>query len=102
MPTNPVNAGIMLKQAKARVIHRTPFTTQLLHDTTEHIQTMTVGINDGGINVGVAAVSNCSSKICRAGKWDIHVGFFRYLKQLHGEKKLGSYLIMPVLKTGQS
>ncbi|MFK5953465.1 MAG: RRXRR domain-containing protein [Desulfobacterium sp.] len=48
----------MLKQAKARVIHRTPFTIQLLYDTTEHIQPVTVGIDDGGINIGIAAVSN--------------------------------------------
>jgi len=58
MPTNPANARIMLKQAKARVIHRTPFTIQLIYDTTEHIQPVTVGIDDGGINIGIAAVSN--------------------------------------------
>ena len=58
MPTNPANARIMLKQAKARVINRTPFTIQLLYDTTEHIQPVTVGIDDGGINIGIAAVSN--------------------------------------------
>jgi hypothetical protein len=58
MPTNPANARIMLKQGKARVIQRTPFTIQLLYDTTEHIQPVTVGIDDGGINIGIAAVSN--------------------------------------------
>ncbi len=58
MPTNPANARIMLKQGKARVIQRTPFTIQLLYETTEYIQPVTVGIDDGGINIGIAAVSN--------------------------------------------
>ena len=57
MPTNPANARRLLKQGKARVIQRTPFAIQLLYDTTEYIQPVTVGIDDGGIRVGIAAVS---------------------------------------------
>ncbi|WP_287126780.1 RRXRR domain-containing protein [Desulfobacter sp.] len=57
MPTNPANARILLKKGKARVIQRTPFVIQLLYETTEHVQTVTVGIDDGGIQVGIAAVS---------------------------------------------
>ena len=61
MPTNPANAGILLKQGKTKVIQRTPFTIQLLYETTEHIQPVTVGIDDGGIHVGIAAVSHGQS-----------------------------------------
>jgi len=61
MPTNPANARILLKQGKAKVIQRTPFTIQLLYETTEHIQPVTVGIDDGGIHVGIAAVSHGQS-----------------------------------------
>ena len=57
MPTNPANARRLLKQGKARVIQRTPFAIQLLYDTTEYVQPVTVGIDDGGIRVGIAAVS---------------------------------------------
>ena len=57
MPTNPANARIMLKQGKAKVIQRTQFAIQLLYETTEHVQPVTVGIDDGGIHVGIAAVS---------------------------------------------
>jgi len=57
MPTNPANTRILLKKGKARVIQRTPFVIQLLYETTEHVQTVTVGIDDGGIQVGIAAVS---------------------------------------------
>ncbi|WP_286818832.1 MULTISPECIES: RRXRR domain-containing protein [unclassified Desulfobacter] len=38
MPTNPTNARILLKQGKAKVIQRTPFTIQLLYETTEYVQ----------------------------------------------------------------
>lgn len=58
MPTTPANARIMLKEGNARVIRRTPFVIQLLYKTTEHVQPVTVGIDDGGVNIGIAAVSN--------------------------------------------
>ncbi|MBF0259120.1 MAG: HNH endonuclease [Desulfamplus sp.] len=58
MPTNPANARIMLKEGRAGVIKRTPFAIQLLYDTTEHVQPVTVGMDDGGINIGIAAVSD--------------------------------------------
>ena len=56
MPTNPANARRLLKQGKAKVIQRTPFAIQLLYETTEYTQPVTVGIDDGGIRVGIAAV----------------------------------------------
>ena len=58
MPTNPVKARILLKEKKAKVINRIPFSIQLLYDSTEYIQKTTIGIDDGGLNVGIAAVSN--------------------------------------------
>ena len=61
MPTNPANARVLLKQGKAKVIQRTPFAIQLLYETTEHIQPVIVGIDDGGIHVGIAAVSKGKS-----------------------------------------
>ena len=61
MPTNSANARILLKQGKARVIQRTPFAIQLLYETKEHVQSVTVGIDDGGIHVGIAAVSRGQS-----------------------------------------
>ena len=56
MPTNPANARVLLKQGKAKVLQRTPFAIQLLYETTEHVQPVTVGIDDGGIHVGIATV----------------------------------------------
>ncbi len=56
MPTNPANARRLLKQKRAKVLQRTPFAIQLLYETTEYVQPVTVGIDDGGIHVGIAAV----------------------------------------------
>lgn len=57
MPTNPANARILLKKGKAEVISRTPFAIRLLCETTEYTQPITVGIDDGGVKVGIAAIS---------------------------------------------
>ncbi len=43
------------------MLQRTPFAIQLLYETTEHVQPVTVGIDDGGIHVGIAAVSKGKS-----------------------------------------
>ena len=58
MPTNSANARRLLKQDKAKVIQRTPFVIQLLYETTEYIQSVTVGIDDGGVHVGIATVAD--------------------------------------------
>jgi hypothetical protein len=60
MPTTPAKARVMLKQNMAKAIRLTPFTIQLLYDTTEYIQRIKVGIDDGGKTVGIAAV--CQGK----------------------------------------
>lgn len=44
----------LLKQKKARVVRRDPFTIQLLYDSTEHTQPLTLGIDPGCDVVGIA------------------------------------------------
>jgi hypothetical protein len=61
MPTYPAKARFLLKQGKATVIQRTPFAIQLTEETTEYTQEIIVGIDDGGIHVGVACVANNES-----------------------------------------
>jgi len=58
MPTNPCNARLLLKNNKARVVNRCPFTIQLLYDTGEYTQPVRVGIDDGSKIVGLASVGN--------------------------------------------
>lgn len=57
MPTHSAKARVLLKAGKAKVIQRTPFAIQLQYDSPEIVQPITVGIDDGGIHVGVAALS---------------------------------------------
>ncbi|MEA1969619.1 MAG: RRXRR domain-containing protein [Thermodesulfobacteriota bacterium] len=58
MPTHPAKARILLRVGKAKVINRMPFSIQLTYKTTEYVQPVTVGIDDGGVNIGIAAVSD--------------------------------------------
>jgi hypothetical protein len=48
----------LLKQKLAKVVKREPFTIQLLYDTTEYTQDVTVGIDIGSKTIGVSAISN--------------------------------------------
>ena len=55
MPCNSVKARILLKQKKAKVIRREPFTIQLLHGSTGYKQAVTLGIDAGAKHIGVSA-----------------------------------------------
>lgn len=48
----------LLKSGKAKVVRRTPFTIQLLYETTEHTQPVTLGVDPGYQNVGLSAVTD--------------------------------------------
>ncbi len=58
MSTTPGRARRWLKQGRARVIHREPFTIQLLFATTTYTQAVAVGVDTGSQTVGIAAVTN--------------------------------------------
>jgi len=58
MPTNPTKARRLLKEGKARVVKRTPFTIQLLYPTGEAKQHITLGVDSGYAHVGPSAVSD--------------------------------------------
>ena len=59
MPTeNHAKVRILLKQKKAKVLRRCPFTIKLLYDTTHYTQELTLGIDTGSANVGCAVVDS--------------------------------------------
>lgn len=60
--SNPV-ARLLLKQGKAKVVKRTPFTIRLLYPTTSHTQNITLGIDTGSGTVGSAAVDDRNNVI---------------------------------------
>ena len=45
----------LLKSGKAKVVQRTPFTIQLLYQTTEFVQQVTLGVDAGSKTVGLSA-----------------------------------------------
>lgn len=45
----------LLKSGKAKVVQRTPFTIQLMYETTEFVQHITLGVDAGSKTVGLSA-----------------------------------------------
>ena len=46
----------LLKEGKAKVVERKPFTIQLLYETEEITQPLYLGIDPGRTNIGIAVV----------------------------------------------
>lgn len=57
MPTTTRKARLLLKQNKAKVVKRTPFTIQLLYTTGETIQEISLGVDAGSKIVGLSATT---------------------------------------------
>jgi len=57
MPCHPAKARILLKEKKATVVKRTPFTIQLLYGSSGYKQDITLGIDSGYSHIGLSAVS---------------------------------------------
>ncbi|HIE27328.1 TPA: hypothetical protein EYP66_08590 [Candidatus Poribacteria bacterium] len=58
MPCKPAKARKLLRDKKAKVVNRCPFTIQLLWDCEENVQEVTVGIDKGSDVTGFSCVSN--------------------------------------------
>jgi len=59
MPTTPRRARMWLKQKRARIVNRTPFTIQLCFEpSSRYAQHVKVGVDTGSKTVGVAAVAH--------------------------------------------
>lgn len=58
MPTeNHAKVRVLLKQQKAKVVRRCPFTIQLLYDSTDYTQPVSLGIDAGSRHIGVSATT---------------------------------------------
>lgn len=57
MPTTPRKARSLLRQNKAKVVKRTPFTIQLLYTTGETTQAITLGVDAGSKAIGLSATT---------------------------------------------
>lgn len=58
MPTNHHGkVKHLIREGKARVVRREPFTIQLLYDNTEYTQPITLGVDAGTTHVGLSAIN---------------------------------------------
>jgi len=48
----------LLRSGKAKVVKQTPFTIQLIYDTGEYVQPVTLGVDPGYKNVGLSAITS--------------------------------------------
>lgn len=58
MPCVPPKARALLKEGKAKVIRRDPFTIKLLHGSSGYRQEVVAGMDTGSKTVGCAAIAN--------------------------------------------
>lgn len=57
MPCKPRRARILLREGKAKVVNRKPFTIQLLYGSSSYKQSVTVGMDAGYSNIGLSAIT---------------------------------------------
>ncbi len=57
MPCHPAKARILLKQGKAKVVQRTPFTIQLLYGSSGYKQPIVLGVDSGYSHIGLSAIT---------------------------------------------
>lgn len=57
MPCSPAKGKTLLKEGKAKVISRSPFTIQLTIATGETKQNITLGIDSGYLHIGLSAIT---------------------------------------------
>jgi len=57
MPTSPAKAKRLLRQGKATVAKRTPFTIRLNYETGETVQNVVLGVDTGYKTVGLSAIT---------------------------------------------
>ena len=58
MPTkNHAKVRVLLKQGKAKVVKKCPFTIQLLYSSTNYTQKITLGVDSGSKHIGLSATT---------------------------------------------
>lgn len=62
MPCKPVIARLLLKQGKAKIVKKTPFTIKLKYDSSKYTQDLTLGVDSGSRTIG-AAVRDDDSQV---------------------------------------
>lgn len=65
MPTHKFGkVRYLLKSKKAKIIKRSPFTIQLLYETTNYTQEITLGVDSGSKHIGLSASTKTNELFC--------------------------------------
>ena len=64
MPCKEAKARKLLKQGKAKVVKRTPFTIQLLFECENQVQDITLGVDAGSRHIGLSASTEKKELYC--------------------------------------
>lgn len=80
MPCSNVIARLLLKQGKAKVKKKVPFTIKLKYATTEYTQELTLGIDTGSSHIG-SAVSDSKGNIYYLADTEIRNDIAKKMKQ---------------------
>ena len=81
MPCKPRKARILLKEGKAKVVKRAPFTIQLTIPTGETKQDLNLGIDPGSKKVGTAVRRSGTKEIVYTSEISLRTDITRKLKQ---------------------
>jgi len=79
MPCTPCKAKKLLRNKRARVVRKTPFTIKLLGWSSGYVQKVIVGMDTGSKKVGVAAISN--NKVLYQSEIALREDIVRKMKQ---------------------
>lgn len=63
MPCPPAVARLLLKDDRAKVVSRTPFTIKLLYQATDYTQPLTLGVDTGSSKLGAAVVNDQNGEV---------------------------------------
>ncbi|GCC10633.1 hypothetical protein IPdc08_00666 [archaeon] len=86
MPTSPRKARILLKQGKATVVQKMPFTIQLKYPSGETKQDITLDINDRYSTIGFSAITEKSELI--SGELTLRKGISKLLEQKRNYRRV--------------
>ena len=81
MPCTPRKARILLKEKKAKVVRRTPFTIRLLYKTGCATQPITLGVDTGSQHIGIAIVSD--DTVLSKSEYELRSTMVMHLEKSH-------------------
>jgi len=70
VPCKLQKARKLLKEQKAKVVKRTPFTIQLLYGSSGYIQTISLAVHAGSKTVGLSAATGNKEYFRQKLKWE--------------------------------